>query len=345
MKSITRFLPFILLLTVSACRDETAPYGSNNQVPPPPGGVEQFTYSPLVLDFDGVLTPLGNLNPPGHTVPSDHVYIYVVNFDRRPIVRDTLVRTVVAPAKGAVDFMRLQSENDWKVQFRMTENMSYYLDHIMPRAGLKIGDIVEAGEPIGQTHRGGGLDLGAWDRSILHTGFLTPSRYPDQTLHYVSPWAYFVEPLRSQIYSRLRRAPDALNRDGQIDFDVTGRLAGAWFHESVPKTTESSGPNGWTKTLAFVYDYYDPKEVRIAIGGTLAPSGVWTIPASAPRPVDVSVASGQVAYRLVSTELTWIQYGLMILRMETDERLRVEVFMDSQDSTAQFDDRAQIYLR
>jgi hypothetical protein len=56
---------------------------------------------------------------------------------------------------GAVDFMRLQGSGDWKVQFRMTRNMSYYLDHIQPRSGLKIGDIVETGEVIGATSRGG----------------------------------------------------------------------------------------------------------------------------------------------------------------------------------------------
>ncbi|MEP7384119.1 MAG: hypothetical protein ABI910_20745 [Gemmatimonadota bacterium] len=315
-------------------------------VDPPPGAVAAFTVSPVALDSVAIITPLGNLAPPGHVLPTDHAYMYAVDFDQRPIQRDSAVRGVYAPATGAIDFMYLQAGGDSKVQFRVTEDFSYYLDHVVLLAGLTVGTIVHAGDLVGHTNPGGAIDLGAWDRKVTNTGFVNPRRYGEQSLHVVSPWSRFTEPLRSQIYARLRRHPSATERDARIDFGVTGRLVGDWFHESLPVTAaESSGPNGWPKSISFAFDYYDPSKVRISIGGTLASAGVWGITPEAPRPRDVQVASGKVAYRLMYTESTQVQYGLLLVEMLAEDRLRIEVFVGNQDGDAAFDGNAMIYLR
>jgi hypothetical protein len=121
---------------------------------------------------------------------------------------------------------------------------------------------------------------------------------------------------------------------------------GNWFHESLAENPpDSEGPNGWPKSLSFAYDYYDPSKVRISIGGTVAPPGVWTLPPGIPRPADVTVASGKVAYPLRYLESTQVQIGLMVVQMLADDRLKVEVFQGSQADTGSFDDRAQIYKR
>lgn len=335
------------LLALSACNgDKRGPTsgGPEGGVEPPPGGVNGFSYTPIDLALAGTITPLGNLNPPGHTTPSDHAYMYAVDFDRFSPPPDTLVRDVYAPALGAVNFMLLQPSHDWKVQFVMTKEMSYYLDHIQPRAGLKVGDIVQAGEIIGTTNRGGGLDLGAWDTRVTLTGILAPGRYSDQTLHAVTPWRYYDEPLRSLIYSRVRRASGAAERDARIDFGIAGRLSGDWYHASLPHDRTSAGPTGWPKTLAFVRDYYDPTWVRVAIGGTIAPPGIWTIPDDAPRPEEVAMASGLVRYRLLYTQ-SKDQSNLMLVRMFAPESIRVEVFPGATADAADFDGNAQIYVR
>ncbi len=346
MRTSRLLAPLLGILAFAACNGDHRPttFGPEGGVDPPPGGVDRFSHTPIDLALTGTITPLGNLNPPGHTTPSDHAYMYAVDFDHYPVPVDTLVRTVYAPATGAVNFMLLQPSHDWKVQFVMTREMSYYLDHIQPRAGLKVGDIVQAGEIMGTTNRGGAIDLGAWDRRVTLAGLLVPARYGEQTLHAVTPWAYFEEPLRSAIYARLRRAPDAAERDARIDFGIAGRLSGDWFHASLPRGYESSGPLGWPKTLAFVYDYYDPTKVRVSIGGTIAPPGIWTIPDEAPRPADVSVASGTVIYSLLYTEGR-TQSGLMLVRMLAPDSIRVEVFSGADIRAAEFDAGAQIYVR
>src|SRR3954470_7697828 len=56
-------------------------------------GTAVFTQSPLGLSDISVIVPLGNLNPPDHTLPTNHAYFFhssVANAD------------VTAPASGTV---------------------------------------------------------------------------------------------------------------------------------------------------------------------------------------------------------------------------------------------------
>ncbi|HYV98137.1 MAG TPA: hypothetical protein VE967_11825, partial [Gemmatimonadaceae bacterium] len=295
-----RALHWSLVLVVAGCGGEHGPTDDGDftgGIAPPPGAVAEFTRMPVDYPAEGTIEPLGHLNPPGHTLPTDHTYFYPVDYDHPPAERDTATRTVYAPATGAVFFMIQPVGTDWKVDFRVTSTFTYYLDHIIPRPDIKVGTIVHAGEAIGTTNPGGSIDLGAADQAVpVLSGFANTNRYGLETLHCVNPFAYFAEPLRSQIYARQRRVAGA-NPEARIDFDVPGRLIGNWFEQSVPNSMESSGPAGWPKSLAFVYDNYDPGKVRIAIGGTVAAPGIWTIDDDAPRPESVSMASGLVAYR------------------------------------------------
>ena len=339
----TRLLPALLL--AAACGSTPTTGGDGTALGPPPGAVASFTVSPIDLGHAPILTALGNLSPPGHTTPTDHVYFYQTDFTVFPIVPATDVLPVLAPATGRVNFMLQPVGTDWKIGFIVTEDFSYYLDHVNPRPDLALGDIVHAGDTVGTTNPGGSIDLGAYDLRVAHAGFVNPKRYADQTLHYVSPWARFAEPLRSQLYAKVWRRPGAPDKDGKIDFGIAGHLVGDWFEESVPDNTTAFSPAGWAKTLAFVYDYYDPSLVRIAIGGTIAPAGIWTIPPGAPDPATVTMATGKLAYRLMYTGSTTVQYGLMLVQLTAPDVIEVEVFAGSQAADADFTPAARTYRR
>lgn len=315
--------------------------GDWSNVAPPPDGVAQFTVIPM--ETQGTLTALGNLAPPGHVLPTNHVYFYANDFTQF-YTPDSTVRPVYAPATGAVAYLLQPVGTDWKIAFRVTKDFYYYLDHVVFTRTLKVGDVIHAGEQVGITNPGGGIDLGAYDMSTTLTGFANPSRYRAETLHCVSPWKYFVEPLRSQLYARIRRVPGAPDKDGHIDLDVPGTLAGAWFDEALP-IDSTEGHSGWPRTVAFVTDYYDPSKVRVSIGGTIATQGVWTIPADTPRPEAVTPASGLVAYRLLYTESTTVQWGLMLVELTDATHLRIEVFPGSQATTGNFTAAAKRYVR
>lgn len=349
MRHLLQSLTLAVASLLAACGHPTGTESNASNSPdnqPAPSTQAVFTVAPVNMPDGATITPLGHIQPVGHVLPTDHVYFYATNWDH-PLQGDVTVRPVYAPGEGVVTWMlHVQSGiPDWKVMFRMTSTFYWYLDHVQIDPAIKVGTRVHAGDVIGTTNPGGSIDLGAYDLSVKLTGLVAPERYPDQTLYCVSPWKYFSEPLRSAQYARIRRVPSAPDRDGRIDYDVPGRLVGNWFHESLPKTMVSSGPDGWPKSIAFAYDFNDPSIVRISIGGTVSTPGMWRIPNDAPRPENVSVANGKVSYRLMYLESYTQQSGLMLVEMLAADRIRVQVFEGSQAATGDFDSRAQIYVR
>ncbi|MFI5311930.1 MAG: hypothetical protein ACHQQ3_11890 [Gemmatimonadales bacterium] len=343
--------PALVLATlVAACHHDasgpTASQGSYpfSNIPAPAGGVGQFSVVPVTPASGLSLTALGNLNPPGHVLPTDHVYFYATDLSGTPTSAGTVTRNVFMPATGAVTFMLQPSGTDWKVEFRATDNFFFYLDHVLLTRTIKVGDILQAGTMIGTTDPGGTLDLGAFDMTVSHPGFVNAARYGMETLHVVSPWRYFASSMQPQLYAQVYRAATATDKDGKVDFGVAGKLAGDWFLQGMP-VDSSMGPYGWPRTVAFVYDYYDPARARISIGGTIAPAGVWATDPTAPRFEDVSVASGVVSYRLLNPFDVRPPYGLMVVQMVSDTQIRVEVFVGSAASSGQLDASAFTFVR
>src|SRR4051794_37890125 len=178
----------ILLWLVSiGCGDHgTGPTQRSNDytnVPPPPGGVAQFSFLPVTIAAGQSVTALGNLNPPGHVLPTDHIYFYDGDLaGNHPFGTD--VRDVIMPATGAVVFIPRPSGTDYKIMFRATQNFCFSLDHIPLPQPLTVGQIVQAGTKIGSTATGSAIDLGAFDMTVKHTGFADTARYAAQTLNY-----------------------------------------------------------------------------------------------------------------------------------------------------------------
>ena len=200
-----------------------------------------------------------------------------------------------------------------------------------------------AGTLIGSTIAGGTLDLGAIDFSVTNV-FANPARFLQETSHAVSPWKYFSPALQQQVYAQVYRAPSATDKDGKIAFDIPGKLVGDWFQQGLAPGSESEGPNGWPRTLAFVYDYYDPSLVRISIGGTIGPPGVWAIESTAPKPDAVSPSSGLVSYRLIYLEGN-TQYGQMLVQMIDAQTIKVEMWVGQTVNNTAFDANVFTYIR
>jgi hypothetical protein len=289
------------------------------------------------------LTALGNLNPPGHVLPTDHVYFYAWDLASGHAGDASGTRAVYAPATASL-FLIVQQGPDYKLMFRATENFYYYLGHVVPTVPLAIGQVFQAGAQIGVTDPGGTLDLGAFDMTATHDGFVSMSRYPTETQYYVSPWTYFTPALQAQVYPHVYRAPAAADKDGKIDFGVGGTLAGDWFIQGMPADS-SYAPYGWTRTISFAYDYYDPSQRRISIGGTIGPAGVWGIDASAPAPESVTAASGVVSYSLYFTHDAQPRYGTLLVQMLDAATIKVELFVGTSAAAGQFDASAVTFVR
>lgn len=245
-----------------------------------PAGTLVFRASPIDPGAIRWITPLGNLNPPGHTTPTDHIYFYFANPDAGEsfVARRT---DFFAPGDGTVTTVFGGVGQETKLFIRQTATFTYYIDHLILSAPLTRGSTVTAGQLLGTTGEAYAIDLGVRN-DALTVNLLVPRRYPSDTIHTDAPLKYFEEPLRSQLYGRVRTLGP--NLDGRIDFDVAGRLSGNWF-------------SGETAAASFAYDTYDQQRVFISLGvGSLL--GVFTIAPGDPLPVDVSKESGRILYTL-----------------------------------------------
>lgn len=335
-------LPFVLLLALVGCSQSSpgTPTGPSTAGPVPSGNPAPsatLVFSPLPIDLSAVefVVPIGNLNPPGHTLPTDHAYFY--HRLRNP---NAPVYTVVAPAAGTVRYVT--RGNDDAIGVQATATTMYYLGHVLVDAGVSSGSVVAAGQRLGVTSQlSFGLDLGVINEAVT-VFFANPQRYGSNTLHAESPLPYIAEPLRSAVYAKVESAVPANN--GRIDFDRPGTLSGNWFLEGLAPADSGNVAAG-PRQLAFVRDVLNPSAVRVSVGGTLALAGVFAIDPAAPDPLDVSVASGAVGYRLYFGQASGPAIGLLMVQLIDETTLRAQIFAGSQDVRADFTAAASTYLR
>ncbi len=308
-----------------------------------------LSVSPLDTSTLFYATPLGSLAPPGHVLPTDHVYLYFVDpWSNQVLSNDCRARPVYAAGSGIVTFIfQTEAAGDTKITIQMTKTFVYYYDHVLVSPTIKVGSRVNAGDQIGTTTgRCPSIDLGVYDLDVNPPGFVNSSRYGEFGAHPVSPYKYFSEPLRSLYYSRIRILEGVpTNKDGRVDWGVRGRLAGDWFHSSIATAPSSTvmSPEGWVKTISFAYDWYN-NAPRISIGGTIGPAALLSIPADAPDFASVNVGSGMVAYPVTSANgLSGL--GWVLVQMMADDRIRIEYARNAVTAPTGFTNLAHEYVR
>ncbi|MBN2029589.1 hypothetical protein JW824_05035 [bacterium] len=127
---------------------------------------------------------------------------------------------------------------------------------------------------------------------------------------------------------------------GKIDFDIDGALSGNRFLEGTPINGATSIDYA-ANHLAFVYDMFDPSQIRIAAGGTLNLSPLnHRVGGNTPDPVTVTTASGMVKYELMTTPTAVLQ-----VEMQDTRTIRVEVFPDkTKNEVSNFTTSAETYV-
>lgn len=339
-----------LLLAAAACGGgrATSPGDAGNPYGLPASGPAQLTVAPLDTSTIFAVTPLGQIAPPGHVLPTDHIYISFVDpWSGSQQNNDCRARPVRAAAPGVITFvLATEAAGDTKVDVQVTASFHYYYDHVLLRPGYTVGTRVAAGDTIATTTgRCPSIDLGVWDTGVTPGGFVNPSRYAGQSLHVLPPLRYFVEPLRSALYARVRLfAGVPADKDGRTDWGVKGRLAGDWFHSTLASAGADvvGGPSGWPRSLAFAYDYFDRRPL-LSVGGTISPPLVTPLPAGL-DPATVSPATGVVAFATQAYN-GMLRPGWFLVQMTADDRLRIEFFADATARPAAFTAAAQEYVR
>lgn len=250
--------------------------------------------SPIAIEKIVSITPLGNLDPSGHVLPTDHIYINVPGGrDRHEAV------AVVAP--GAVEVRKITSQErlgtdpylDHRLDFHICGTFGGHFAHVSdlaPRldAALRAASAtcqeravsgstiracsadvrltLVAGEPVGTTNpKATGLDVGAYD-TARRAVFAAPGRYSANTLivSATCPVELFAPDVRALLVAKLG-ASDPVRvrtqepRCGEVMQDRPGTAQGNWFRPDRPTYPED--PH-----LAFVHDNVDPSVGVLSIG-------------------------------------------------------------------------------
>jgi len=327
-----------------------------------------FTMTPLNADAYTTINPLGALDPSnGHVFPTDHGAFWLTHS-----TGSTPVDDVKVPADGLIIeiFSRQQSGyEDYRVIIAHTNGFWSYMDHlsaldesILSQIGtINAGEekrlrdspiTVIAGQIIGKTGGSNGnqrsMNWGVLDESET-LNYINPDRYNRYAfaVHFIP---YCQEDLKEELLGKIgSAAPYTYQRTadplwGKVDFDESGKLVGNWFLEGIDESDPMAYPE---KHLSFVYDIWDPTQIRVGIGGTLdvTPIG-YIIDGNSPDPADVTTTTGQIIYRLQGTE----QFGeqsikaTILVEMVESDKVKIEGFSGWQNSPS-FTTNAKYYIR
>lgn len=281
-----------------------------------------FTSSPMKVGDLTQIVALGNMNPPGHVLPTDHMYFYY-----RTSLDDTVPRKVYAPAAGMVTEVH-NGSGDQRITVVVNSRMEYYLDHVQSLSSIQIGTLVEAGQEIAKTGGAYGIDLGVVD-SETTAGFVNPKRYPCTTLHAISAWSVLIPSVQDELLPKTTRAGDP---GGTFVYDKAGSVAGNWYAEGTPETDQANTLGNSGKHLAIVYDNFVPTVIRVSFGKDLnGPlTGAYGVQSGVVAPENISTDSGTVCYELrtynsITHQSDPAQVGYLLMKLVSADKLSVEV--------------------
>lgn len=241
----------------------------------------RYTVAPVDLDEVYEITPLGSINPPGHTFPTEHMYLHISPGGMSD-------RIVSLRAPGDVYITAVTSSDDWSVprrkeytiDFSLCVDVHGYFNHVKELSdelesliekvecemwtynpgnlcSKKIFHKVEAGTIIGGVgHLQGNFDFGTYDHRT-RLGYANPERYGDRSLEIACPLEYYDSETREELYGKILR--DGEPRCGRVMQDVAGTLRGNWYVRDAA--------SGGGEFLAFAEDNLDPSKALVSVGG------------------------------------------------------------------------------
>jgi hypothetical protein len=319
-------------------------------------GTSLFTASPLALSDIASICPLGNLKPPGHVFPTDHIYFYL----RRNAAGQTDDVPLYAPGAMTVTSVIASQHvtagfTDFAIELSPYSGVTVVLGHVRSLRAEVFGDtstftgwdlvneystggetfrmwrlaaniLVSGGQEIGTVGGNPGqwaLDFGMYDDRALPDAVARLDRWAkSRALHAACPLdAYAVGPLRDALLARVERdgSPTDADRCGHIFQDVPGTAQGCWFASGVD-TTYPEDPH-----LALVAPAVHPSQLAFSVGTSVPnlPSRPYTFaPASSStlnRPFADVRPDGQIrAYRVDGFS------GLILVHMPDANTLWIE---------------------
>ena len=260
-----------------------------------------FTASPLDIDNIRGIVPLGNLNPPSHTFPTDHIYLYL---PRKEGGERADVVTLYSP--GDLTITRVNASEhvtagftDYTITLQPCTEITVVLGHVSTLSEDLFGDTSVFGDwrlnneysTGGETYRQWGkeynievsagqilgtvggnpnqwaLDLGVYDQRITQENVANSQRWQKSWyLQAADPLYYYEEgALLNQLLKLVERDMVEGERPpyGSVLQDIPGTAQGCWFLSGVDKTYPED-PH-----LALVHSNFHPSYAALSVGNSV----------------------------------------------------------------------------
>lgn len=314
------------------------------------------------LPFDasdlGTVTPLGQLNPPSHTLPTEHMYFNYASPGSKKIAIYAPGDIVISQI-GRAAYQNRTYTYDYTIDFGLCHSMTGRYSHVLSLdSGLidKVGEFndcssystadetittckstkkvsLKAGAVIGYSgevvamH---GMDLGIHDSRVSNS-FVNASRHKNE-IHSASPYNYYTDALKQVIASKMISVDGAHRvaepQGGEIAYDIAGTAQGAWF---------KVGGTGFFEgyALALAKDPFLPNILAFSISllGTSQDSKVLHFAPQSTGSVrtpfaSVSAAGGVYCYDTLYTDRilqTAVSNTIVLLQLQSNGQLLFDV--------------------
>ncbi len=267
----------------------------NNQLPACPDG-PLFSVIPMALEDFLAFRPLGFVGLPSNAFPVKHSSFSIalpgtVTPERQVLFPGDLWVTEIWSYRSA-------SYGGYQLYFQPCAQVRGYFFHlkdiapalkdvfnaapqvcedypdpsgIIVKCRAQVNLRVAAGDPLGVSGDGAGVDFGLADFRIKPTGLVNLDHYPFDYPYYVSPIDYYPPDLKERFASKLASwdglvPRTAEPRAGSYRPDIAGAAQGLWF---IPGRDMRTNPADMTPNLALVPDYVDPEQPTFMLGTSL----------------------------------------------------------------------------
>ncbi len=272
-----------------------------------PSGKELFTTFPVKEGDYTAIVPLGNLNPSGHTFPTDHLYVEIHD-PRNPaeIIKTSGRKALIAPADmwivGIQKSEQVGGITDWAMDFSPCRDVKGKFGHvgtISTKLQAEIDKVkancneyetgghkyrqcqyndlklqVRAGEEIGTagSERSGMLDIWMSDYREPQVKRANPARWSSDR-NYVSCFLDYYNIAQKNSFYDLLRGPWGGKRTkeprcGTVDVDIVGTAQGIWFY-NLSGQVQNEDPH-----LALVFDNMETENQVFSVGNSATNAGI-----------------------------------------------------------------------
>jgi len=259
-----------------------------------------LTASPLDIDSIRYISPLGNLNPPSHVFPTNHIYFYIT---RQEGADRSDIATLYSPGDLPITAIRASEHvnagfTDYSLTLQPCPEITVVFGHISSLTEEIFGDTssftdwnlgseyttsgetyrtwrrecnieVKAGDILGTTGGNPGqwaLDLGVYDQRRLPEMVANPQRWYSTYLHTVCPLSFFEEaPVIDQLWKLVQRDEEEGDSTpcGSVLQDVPGTAQGCWFLSGINATYPED------LHLALVRSNIHPSHAVLSVGNSI----------------------------------------------------------------------------